>query len=731
MEASSASDLAFEWVEHTRKSLFLTGEAGTGKTTFLKKIVRETHKKTVVVAPTGVAAINAGGSTIHSMFGLPTRMFVPTYDPVDPNEAQNIPMMQGHFHYSKAKLELLQNLELLIIDEISMVRCDLLDAIDLALKSARRTQLPFGGVQLLMIGDLFQLPPVVRQQEGVLLNQHYPSPYFFSAKSYAELGAAVMELTEIHRQRDRSFIQLLNNVRHAQLDYDDFEFLNSKLQPDFEPDSDGWITLCSHNASAQSINQRKLEELESHLYRHRADIKGNFVESQYPTDVELELKVGAQVMFIKNDSSGEGRYYNGKLGIVHRFETEKIAVRFPENGRIIEVEREKWQNLKYEYDASNDSVNQSELGSFEQFPLRLAWAITIHKSQGLTLEKVVIDAGRSFAPGQVYVALSRCTSFDGIVLKTAIQGRNLMVDERCLAFLENKSKSASMIRDIQRAKQEYALERLKKHYDTIGLRDHLASLLQKAHKPGRSTAKKPGKTYPVEWTQHLQKGIIHLNDWQDVSRKFHHRLQRIYNEQQDQSQAIQEALSVECTKASEWFAHQIIENLMTPLGKLIQIWSVKSKSKTLWKEAESLQEIYWAKVLQLQAVNYLGHNLYTGAQWEKPQHSPTLSDQELAVQEAVGDSIFATYLQFKEHRDLAHVAVERDLSLSTVESHLARLIFEDLVSVQELMPASDIEHLESVIKEAKSHSVSHLKTLVDRRFSYGQLQWIKAHLKIK
>lgn len=306
-----------------------------------------------------------------------------------------------------------------------------------------------------------------------------------------------------------------------------------------------------------------------------------------------------------------------------------------------------------------------------------------------------------------------------------------MVDERCLAFLENKSKSTALIRGIELAKQEYALERLKKHYDTIGLRDHLAQLLQKAHKPGRSSAKKPGKTYPVEWTQHLQKGIIHLNDWQDVSRKFHHRLQRIYNEQQDQSNAIQESLAHECTKASEWFAQQIIQALMTPLAALIQLWSVKSKSKTLWKEAEALQDIYWAKVLQLQAVNYLGHTLYTGAQWEKPLHSPTLTDQELAVQEAVGDSIFATYLQFKEHPDLAQVAIKRDLSLSTIESHLARLIFEELVLIADLMPTADIEHLVSVIQKAESHSVSHLKTLVDRRFSYGQLQWVKAHLKIK
>ena len=734
MEHTSASELAFDWIEHTRKSLFLTGEAGTGKTTFLKRVVRETHKKTAVVAPTGVAAINAGGSTLHSLFGLPTRMFVPTYDGVDPNQAQNIPMMLGHFHYSKAKLELLQNLELLVIDEISMVRCDLLDAVDLALKTARRTQLPFGGVQLLMIGDLFQLPPVVKQEEGVLLNQHYSSPYFFSAHCFQALGAATIELTEIHRQRDRSFIQLLNNVRHAQLDYDDYEFLNSRLQPEFEPDdAEGWVTLCSHNAMAQSINQQKLNDLPGHLYSHRAEIKGNFVESQYPTDVDLDLKKGAQIMFVKNDSTGEGRYYNGKLGIIERFETDKIAVRFTENNRVIEVEREKWQNLKYEYDAGQDSVSQSELGSFLQFPLRLAWAITIHKSQGLTLDRVVIDAGRSFAPGQVYVALSRCRSFEGIVLKTPIQNRNLMVDERCVEFLDARSKSQVLLREIQWAKQEYALDRLKRFFDLMPLRDHLAEKLAKTQKSGRSKSAKNQRAWPLEWTQHLQKGIIQLNEWQDIARKFNHKLNRLY-QQVDASAPTDhyaQALTTDCTKAAEWFIGQMIEKCMAPLSTHMEMWAVKSGSKTWHKEAEALQQVYWAKILQWQSIQFLGIPLYQGKNWERPIVEPLLNPIEAEARERLSDSIFTTYLQFKENPNIDQLATLRDLSTSTIESHLARLIFEGLIAVESLLPPEDIETLVTAFKQADNSSVSHIKGMVDKRFTFGQLQWIKAHLKLQ
>lgn len=590
------ADIAFDIVENTRRNVFLTGEAGTGKTTFLKRVLRETDKRCIVVAPTGVAAINAAGSTIHSMFGLPTRMFLPTFQMVDPNVSQNIPMIQSHFHYPKPKLDLFKNLDLLIIDEISMVRADLFDAIDQSLRFSRRSQLPFGGVQILLIGDLYQLPPVVKPDERQMLEQYYESEFFFSSKAYADLNVMQMQLNKVYRQSNRTFISLLNNVRNAQLNDGDFEILQERYQPQFEPEEDGFVTLCSHNATADRINKEKLQKLTEEVHRFEAEIKGDFFESQFPTEPVLELKVGAQVMFIKNDVSGEKKYYNGKIAIVSHIADDKIEVTIPNSREIITVEKDIWQNLKYSYDEVEDRVSQNEVGSFTHFPLKLAWAITIHKSQGLTLEKVIIDAEKSFAPGQVYVALSRCVSLDGLFLKSGITMRNIFLDDRIVQFSTTQVSKHDLPEILEQEKRQFGLEKLLKLYEFEGLRIHIYTWKTKG-------LQKHGLAFPNDINDWSESSIALFYTLHRVAEKFHSELKSAFKDFNTNSELLDQ-LKLRCGKASNYFSEQIDIQSLKPLKELIEEYSKRKGQKKWRKELEALHHILFAKKHQLLNATY-------------------------------------------------------------------------------------------------------------------------------
>lgn len=407
-------ELAESYINNTGTSVFLTGKAGTGKTTFLRHICHTTNKRCVVVAPTGVAAINANGVTIHSFFQLPFTPFLPSLKNVISEYSIN------KQHVRKEKIEIIRTLDLLIIDEISMVRADLLDAIDDNLRRYRHSKRPFGGVQLLMIGDLQQLPPVVKDDEWELMKQVYPSPFFFNSKALQRTPFITIELTKIFRQSDSQFINLLNNIRQNKFDNDTLNLLNTRYLPNFQPnDSEGYIQLTTHNYQAQNINSAKLESLCGESYSFEAYIEGNFPEYSYPTDNVLTLKEGAQVMFVRNDSSPEKKFYNGKIATITSISNTDIIVEDRE-GNTIEVKRDKWENIKYTINKDNKEIEAVVDGSFIQYPLKLAWAITVHKSQGLTFERAIIDVGSAFTYGQVYVALSRCKSFEGLVLSSPI-----------------------------------------------------------------------------------------------------------------------------------------------------------------------------------------------------------------------------------------------------------------------------------------------------------------------
>lgn len=431
-------ELAFAYAQYTHRNIFLTGKAGTGKTTFLRRLQNLTQKRMIIVAPTGVAAINAGGVTIHSFFQLAPGMHLP---------GQNIAgrEKQSKFQFSKHKINILRSLDLLVIDEISMVRCDLLDAIDEVLRRYQNRYQPFGGVQLLMIGDLQQLAPVAKDDEWQLLQQHgYTTQYFFGSKALWQTPYTTIELKKVYRQADATFVNLLNQVRDNRLTREGFEALNSRYRPNFHPSEDeGYITLTTHNYQAADINAMRLTMLPTQAMKYRAKLTGEFPDSSYPTDEELTLKVGAQVMFCKNDPLKQ--YYNGKIGRVVKCDNERVWVECGPDSldktnaddiKTLEVTPQEWQNTRYVTNQKTGEITEEVIGTFSQIPLKTAWAITIHKSQGLTFDHAIIQADRAFSPGQVYVALSRCRTLEGMVLSTPIPPSAIQVDSLVVQYNE-------------------------------------------------------------------------------------------------------------------------------------------------------------------------------------------------------------------------------------------------------------------------------------------------------
>jgi uncharacterized protein YpbB len=460
--------LAADLINQSSRNIFLTGKAGTGKTTFLKYIREHCPKQMAVIAPTGVAAINAGGVTIHSFFQLPFAPFVPASNGFSKDETTvDRHHLLSRLRFNGEKRKVLQQLELLIIDEISMVRCDTMDAIDAVLRHVRkRPYEPFGGVQLLFIGDMFQLPPVIKDDEWKLIAGFYSSPYFFDSQVIKENPPLYIEFDKIYRQSEEKFINVLNQVRNNQLDPAGAAVLEDRFQPVIHrAKDDGYIILTTHNEQARNTNIAALQQLDGRVFKYQAKIADDFPANSFPADEILVLKEGAQVMFIKNDTADKGkRYFNGKIGKVTRLEEEKIFVE-DHDGLEIEVTRETWENIRYTVNKSSQALEEDVLGSFTQYPLRLAWAITIHKSQGLTFEKVIIDAGEAFAPGQVYVALSRCTSLDGLILKSRVKTNNLFSDQRIVQFSLGISSSVQLKKELEQARRQYQEKLLLNSFD--------------------------------------------------------------------------------------------------------------------------------------------------------------------------------------------------------------------------------------------------------------------------
>ena len=470
MEQNNELRTAWDFVESTGRSIFLTGKAGTGKTTFLKTIREHSRKRPIVVAPTGVAAINAGGVTIHSFFQLPFSPYVPGAK------------VESKFDFGKEKRKIIASSDLLIIDEISMVRADLLDAIDAVLRRFREHGQPFGGMQLLMIGDLAQLTPVVTPEDERMLKPYYDTPYFFGSKALQQIDYVTIQLTHVYRQQDESFIALLNEIREGHPSAEALSKLNSRsLTPGPSPkgEGSGYIRLTTHNNLANFYNESELQKLPGRSYQYRAEVKGTFPEYSYPTAETLVLKEGAQVMFVKNDPSGEHNYYNGRIGRVMEASENRLTVYCEGDAEAIEVEPLEWENMRYTLNEQTREIESEVQGTFKQLPLRLAWAITIHKSQGLTFDRAIIDANQSFAPGQVYVALSRCRTLEGLVLASPLEPRAVINDERVDSYISQQEYQAERsIQQLPMLKQEYERYLLMQLFDFRAVIDLQESMVR-------------------------------------------------------------------------------------------------------------------------------------------------------------------------------------------------------------------------------------------------------------
>lgn len=579
-------ELASDFIEKTDRNLFLTGKAGTGKTSFLHQLRTQSLKRMVVVAPTGVAAINAKGVTIHSFFQLPFGPILPNSSSAYANSIQR--------KFSKTKIDIIKSLDLVVIDEVSMVRADVLDAIDEVLRRYRDRTKPFGGAQVLMIGDLQQLAPVIKPAEWNLLKSHYRTAYFFSSNVFQQAKAVAIELKHIYRQQNETFITILNEIRNNQLSEASAALLNKQYQPNFEPQQeDGYITLTTHNKNANTINQNELDKLTSTSRTYTAEVYKDFNEKNFPNDEHLTLKVGAQVMFIKNDSTPEKRYYNGKIGTITALEEDMVTVKCAENDTI-EATVETWENVKYTIDQETQEITEKLEGSYTQIPLRLAWAITIHKSQGLTFNKAIIDAEASFAHGQTYVALSRCTSLEGLVLKTPIRHDSIINDQTVSSFTKQVEENLPSAKELQASKKEFQLNLIDELFNFHLFLQPINRLIDLYY-----THKNVLEGNLIQPLQTLKdEGIVPLLK---VSNSFKIQLKNLSEEsnEPEKDTAIQERFQ----KALAYFTKEVTEKIKVPLDAISYTTDNKQVEKDLSKPLQFLEEQLQIKLFCFEKLN--------------------------------------------------------------------------------------------------------------------------------
>lgn len=575
-------ELAFNFINKTDRNLFITGKAGTGKTTFLHKIKNESLKRMVIVAPTGVAAINAKGVTIHSFFQMP-------FGPILPNQIAQTSNQQRKF--SKQKIDIIKSLDLVVIDEISMVRADLLDGIDQVLRRYKNRNQVFGGAQILMIGDLQQLAPVVKPNEWSLLRNYYQTMYFFSSKAFQEANVVSIELKHIYRQKNEDFIKILNEIRNDNLSEESSKILNERYNPTFSPEeNEGYITLTTHNKRANTINESELNKLITKSQFFEAEVSGKFNENSYPNDEALELKIGAQVMFIKNDSSPEKRYFNGKIGVITDISRDSVTVQCPNDIEEIVTEYEIWDNVNYTINDETNELKEEIVGSFKQIPLRLAWAITIHKSQGLTFDKAIIDAEASFAHGQTYVALSRCTSLEGLVLKTPISSNAIINDSTVVTFTESVEENHPDEQELLNSEKNFQLNLISELFNYQQFLYPVQRMIDVFYKNKTSI-----KGDVIDHLQTIKDdGVVNL---MKVSSGFKNQLEKLSKENilAENSSVIQERF----TKGVDYFLSETINKIVQPLSKVEFSSDNKQVKKDFTKAFHDFQEKLSEKVFTL------------------------------------------------------------------------------------------------------------------------------------
>lgn len=724
MKGNNELKTAWEFVEMTGRSVFLTGKAGTGKTTFLREVVENSSKRVVVVAPTGIAAINAGGVTIHSFFQLPLHPFIPGSK------------IESKFAFSKEKRSIIKTIDILVIDEISMVRSDLLDAVDSVLRRFRDRTKPFGGVQLLMIGDLQQLTPVVTDEEADLLRQYYPTPYFFGSRALAKIDYVTIELKEVYRQQDEDFIRILNDVRKGFPSMETINTLNSRYIPDFQSDQDeGYIRLVTHNNMANSYNEQQLEQIDEPLHCFDAQISGTFPEYSYPTDVRLELKTGAQVMFVKNDPSAEKRYYNGKIGHVAEILDDVILVQCPGEEEAVAVEQLEWENSRYIINEHTQEMETEVQGVFRQYPLRLAWAITIHKSQGLTFDKAVIDAASSFASGQVYVALSRCRTLDGMVLASPLRQNSVMTDIRVEDYIVNQERAAlESVSRLDSIKKEYFSQLLGDMFDFRNLAYQQKRMLDVCSDFPSGTvvglAQKHNDILNV-----LNLNVVPVGQkWRKIiSGKSYEEL-------------LSEEFMNRIKKGCEYFLNELDGAYGDFLDKMKDI---KAENKELLKRYGNIWsdldlELNTQKlILKFMSSENFSTECFLRARQKAVYEASGFVPKELKTPSKPSrkssakpekpkreDTRFVTFQMYKQGMSIKQIAKERDLHQRTINSHLAHFVAKGMLPVEEFVSSSKCGVIRDVIAETGTiHGLAVIKKACPDYITYEDIILVIASME--
>lgn len=708
-------ELANDFSETTARSIFLTGKAGTGKTTFLKQLREKTRKQIAVVAPTGVAAINAGGVTMHSFFQLPFTPFAPT------EEGRSNLIRKTKMTNMRRKV--LQQLEILVIDEISMVRADVLDSVDTILRHFRyRRNEPFGGVQVIFIGDLYQLPPVVVPEEWDVISPYYKSPFFFDSLVVQEQPPIYIELDKIFRQKNANFVQMLNEVRNNRLSMKGMQLLQSRYDPDFNlSEHPDYIFLTTHNAMASRINREEMDKLEGVSRLYEARIKGEFPEKMYPNDPQLELKVGAKVMFIANDMKFPRRYYNGKIGTITYLDEKHIRVVSDEDEAEIDVELEIWENIRYNVNRQNGLIEENTLGTYTQFPLRLAWAITIHKSQGLTFDKAIIDAAYSFSSGQVYVALSRCRSLEGLVLTSPIRTESLDVEKAVVDYANQKLPLQELEEELKKSQREYDEKVVKDVFDfkfALGQATHLQGYMRKNADHFNDT----GRAH----VDQLRATVLAIRD---VADRFQNQIHTIYiNEETNLKERlkaaskyfvplIEDAMEMTSNTPAEIFNFDVAKEYKEELKFLytelaLKKHLIKNVSKNI--TADDLHKV--RDTFKMPHFSLKVHDAFTESEPKSNKKKKEKAPKEEAVSYVVSLNLF------KSGKRLEEIAAERGFTVGTIDKHLARCVDEGLLPLDEYVE----ENYQIAIKELaeKGGTTTEIFAALEGNVTYEQIRAI-------
>lgn len=737
--------LAAQFVNSTSAPIFLTGKAGTGKTTFLRKLANETHKNYVVLAPTGIAALHARGVTIHSQFLLPLGSFLPVREPegnyTDQHGFYTQHTLSRRHPLNKVRKSVLRAIELLVIDEVSMLRADVLDAIDFRMKSVKGNfNEPFGGVQVLLIGDLYQLPPIVRDQEWGVLNRFYSSIHFFEAKALQNSGLVYLELDKIFRQQDSVFIDLLNHLRDNQLTDEDIRLLNSYYKTSAEiKEEKECITITTHNYKADQINQSELESLKGKAYSYRAEIEGDFPDSLHPLPETLELREGAQIMFVKNDSSGMASYFNGKLATVTELSKDSITVVMKDEERDYVLRKEVWENKKYLLNPTTKELDEEVVGTYSHFPVKLAWAVTVHKSQGLTFDKAIIDVGQAFAPGQVYVALSRLRSLDGLILRSRIQSNLVHSDQQVVSFSQNSKAHQKLGELLQLHQKRYLHHLLEGTFDFSQVMRELAQHTQSQE----GTMEFEDEEMQAVMPKMLEK----FRGESEVTEKFRRQLLHLLHA--GDFEKLEERLE----KGGEYFRNFLANRLQEVALQLTMISSF-TKTQKIQEELEAIEELVIRKYLDISKIRSI---VFAVSKGEVPGKMPKvdyaiqdlrkqffLHAKEVAAEKLKtiksktgkrkkgslspkrqkGDSQEVTFQLFESGKNVEVIALERGLASSTIKSHMAEGIASGRFELEDCLPQEVIIEIMASLEKFKT--VKELREHFKDKYDYGTLKMVFA-----